>query len=369
MSKCNKCLKCQVCKNTKDIKELQKEIIKLQEQINLIAQITGEDVNLGSPSNPINNIFTDNLVSSDFSLKGYNLDDATAALDPSFGSFPQFWLKTINSPLSSFRTYHYTLKTPEWIEWGVQNNLRVMIGITLKDYEAELNQLSSDYIAANQILKSQYDSYVIAIAIGNEEPPSKISDLNNGMLYAKNLRGKLPRNALITTVLAESNTKTPNEPLPYWIDPTFPPMNAVFTNNFLTLSPNLEIICFNLYGGYYTSSVPIDVRLSWNDPSVTLNEFAAVRFAMEKTNLTQPFWCTEIGWQSSGDIPGSTIPNLEAFYTNFLKFNIKNPNGFYSAQSTVTTYSPDRIFYFTIRDANNETFGIYTANQSLTPKF
>ena len=50
--------------------------------------------------------------------------------------------------------------------------------------------------------------------------------MNNGMVYAKNLINinKLPVNAKVTTVLEES---------PDWVTPTFPPIDAKFTANFL----------------------------------------------------------------------------------------------------------------------------------------
>ena len=364
----SKCLKCQVCKNTKDIKKLQKEIINLQNQINKIAEISGDNVNLGSSNNPIDNIFTNNIVSNNFSLKGINLDDNTAKLVPSFESFPSNWL-VANTPISSFRTYHYNLNTPAWIKWGVQNNLEIMIGITLNNYQTELDELSSDYLNADSTLKSQYDIGIIAIAIGNEEPASNILQMNDGMIYAKNLIsiGKLPKNIKVTTVLSNN--------LSEWIASTYPPMNARFTSNFLELYPNMDIISFNLYDGYSNPELPLPVRLSFGStlPSVTLNGFGGVRFAIDAAIKTQPnfidkpFWCTEIGWQSSGSILGSNVANLKTFYNNFLLFNMTN--SFIPENSTRAVTAPDRIFYFTIRDANNETFGLYTDNSVLTPKF
>jgi len=116
-----------------------------------------------------------------------------------------------------------------------------MIGITLNNYQIELNQLSSDYLAASPLLKSQYDIGIIAIAIGNEEPASNISQMNDGMIYAKNLikTGKLPKNAKVTTVLTNNNSD--------WVISTYLPMNARFTENFLEIYSNMDIICFNLY--------------------------------------------------------------------------------------------------------------------------
>lgn len=369
-------LKCKVCKNKKDIEKLQKEIVKLQNQLNQISQISEDNINLGSSTNPIDNIFTTNIVSSDFSLKGINLDDDTANLTPPVDEkqiiFPQNWLTT-NKPISSFRTFHYNLNTPNWIKWGVENNLEVMIGITLENYEVELNNLSNDYLS-DSILKSKYDINIIAIAIGNEK--SDITQMNKGMLYAKTLisSGKLPKNAKVTTVLTNGNsewfisTTKPNE--------KYTPMNTIFTQNFFELYPNMDIICFNLYDGYslINPDVSIEVKLSWTNPSVTLNGFGAVRFALDAASKTQkPFWCTEIGWESdfSKKDPNNkngSLPNLRKFYSNFLLFNMDS--NFTPEASTRSVKPPDRIFYFTIRDANNETFGLYTNNNKiLDPKF
>ncbi len=358
------CLKCQVCKNTKNLKKLQKQVIFLQNQINKlndVVQLSEGSINIGTNNNPVNNIFTNNIVSNDFSLKGINIDDTTALLKPSFNSFPQNWL-IANTPISSFRTYHYNSNNSAWIKWGVQNNIQVMVGITLDNYKNEIDLFSADYSAADEQTKSQYNLYIIAIAIGNEQGIDKISLMREGMLYAKN--SILPKNAKITTVLKES---------PDWISPTYPPINARFTDNFLQLEPNMDIICFNMYDGYTNPEIPLDVRLSWisnkqqNIFSLTLNGFGAIRFAIMAAGIVnKPFWCTEFGWRSSGDISGSTVQNLKTFYNNFLNFNMNIP--FYPQESLQTTRSPDRLFYFTIRDANDETFGLYTSNQNLTPK-
>ena len=130
-----------------------------------------------------------------------------------------------------------------------------------------------------------------------------------------------------------------------------------------------------MYDGYTNPPQPLDVRLSWisdipnNEFSITLNAFGAMRFAMEFAGLTIPFWCTEIGWESVPGLSGASIPNLETFYNNFLNFNMEEQ--FYPESSPHTVSSPDRLFYFTIRDVpgQNETFGLYTSDSTLTPKF
>ena len=166
---CHPCLKCQVSKNKKDIRKLQKKTLILQKEVNKlndVVQVSGGTANLGEIDNPVDNLFTTNIVSTDYSSKGFNLDDVTASLTPSFDSFPKNWI-IANWPISSLRTYHYNLNTPAWITWAVQNHIQVMIGITLDNYQNELDLLSSNYLAADQSLKRQYDLNIIAIAVGN----------------------------------------------------------------------------------------------------------------------------------------------------------------------------------------------------------
>lgn len=278
----------------------------------------------------------------------------------SSNSFPKDWLST-QSPILSIRTFHYTLNTPNWISFAVQNNIQVMVGITLNDYENELNKFSSDYLNASQTLKSQYDLYVIAIGIGNEQPISEITNMINGMNKAKMMinNNLLPKNAKVTTALELSGD---------WIIGTFPPSDATFTSNFLQLAPILDIICFNVYAYFTPTNIPLEIRLSWtsNTPSVTLNIFGAIRFAMIKADiLDKPFWCTETGWESQNQALDGNIMNLETFYKNFLNFDMDEQ--FLPQDSNISVSPPDRIFYFTIRDTNNQTFGLYL--NSLIPKF
>lgn len=405
---CSKCCECYEHLNKKirrqgktinclrsNQRKIEKEIDILQCQMDEVLSVLHIDngVTIGDPDNPIQNIYTenigsnlqapdnlhsDNIVNNDYSTKGICLDDSTALLTPSFDSFPESWIKA-NAPISMCRTYHYNLNTPNWIEWFVENNISVMVGITLADHQNELDTFSADYLAANSELKELYDIYIVAIGVGNERPIGEIADMNAGMQYAKGLRtsGDLPNGALITTVLEE---------LPVWITDTFPPPAARFTNNFKLLIPEIEIVCFNMYDGYTNPGQPDIVRLSWcsmpNDGkfSITLNAFGAMRFAMEFTSidfpkiLDTPFWCTETGWESVPGVQGASIPNLETFYSNFLNFNMEEefyPQGASNPSSPHTVLPPNRLFYFTVRDETlrNETFGLYTENTILTPKF
>lgn len=392
-SKCNTCcehLKRKIKRHKKTIdcllcnqRKMEKDIIRLQRQMDQmldVIQISCNSVTIGNPNNPIQNIYTenigdnsqspnnlhiDNIINTDYSMKGICLDDATAALTPSFNTFPESWI-IAGAPISMCRTYHYNLNTPEWIEWFVENNISVMVGITLDDYQNELDAFSVAYLAADSGLKGLYDQYIIAIGVGNENVDKRIADRNSGMLYAKTLisNSDLPMNAKVTTVLSV---------LPRWITPTYPPDEAKFTDDFKQLLQNLEIVCFNMYDAYSTISQPLNVRLSWmsqppNILSIMLNVFGAMRFAMASAGISYlPFWCVETGWESVPGLQGASVPNLETYYNNFLNFNMEEE--FYPQEAQHSVLPPDKIFYFTIRDVRGETFGLYTSNSTLTPKF
>jgi hypothetical protein len=324
--------------------------------------------NIGSLAQPVNNLYTEGSVADSFNLKGICLDDNTAALTPSFLSFPKQWLNN-PAPVASVRTYHYLSglgnNDRTWVKWLIQNSISVVIGITLSNYQEELNTLASDYL----VTKSLYDQFTLAIVVGNEEDSSKIPTIQAGIAYARSLiqAGNLP-NTKVTTVLKDDGN---------WLVNTYPPENAEFTPNFALLEPSLDIICFNMYDAYYAPAfVPVTTKLSWtsrNDQrSVTLNGFGAVRNAMRKRNYIKPFWCTEVGWQwpkSNSENPGNSLDNLKTFYTNFLAFNMTD--SFVPELGTIPVTPPNRILYFTIRDVPgmDETFGLYTKNENLTPKF
>jgi hypothetical protein len=356
---CKKCILKKLAIQHEQIKRLNERVCDLESVIKIF---NNGEVTIGSKDRPINTIFVDTIVRTtteeeeNMTNKGICLDDTTSTFTPSFTSFPEKWLTT-TVPIGSVRTYHYGTGVDNrgWVKWLMTNNIKVMIGITLNQYEKELELLQTDYAA----LKPLFDKNVLAIAIGNEQ--KDISAMIAGIAYAKNLRSqsKLPK-VYITTVLEN-----------IWMTNTYPPSNATFTPEFMTLAPSLDIICFNMYDGYATQNPPINVRLSWGPgTSVTLNGFGAVRFAMAKAGIPAdiPFWCTEVGWESSSTSNQSaSIANLQTFYTNFVKFDTTEL--FTPQESNTQVLPPERIFYFTIRDTNSETFGLYTNDEALKPKF
>jgi len=323
--------------------------------------------------------------------KGVNIDDTTAPLTPishnptdSRDTFPHSWNGT-NSQIGAIRTYHYNtgVVAKQWVAWAVQNNIKVIVGLTLglDSAAAEIAAFEADYAAANATLKAQYDANVIAIAVGNEQ--TDVAAMNAGMISVKAKVGvTLPSGALVTTVLAIS---------PTWIINTFPPQNATFTMGaagFMSLVPNLEIVCFNCYGGYFSlGNIPgltpqqaLTTSLSWtSDPpqsefSVLLNQFGAIRYAMATAVIGVPFWCTETGWSSTPigaeTLPGwSSISHLKTFYQNFLGFNTTTM--FTPQSSSPAVLPPERIFFYAVRDVPTrpEYFGLFTSQSTpLDPK-
>lgn len=318
------------------------------------------------------------IIPLNIDLKGINIDDTTVALTPSTSNpqktsdtFPFTWLKT-TSQLGTIRTYHYDTNGANWVSWAVQNGIKVIIGIDLSSYTSQLNSLQSAYTSANTALKAQYDTNVIAIAIGNEEPASSLSSLQSGIAYAKTLM--LPSNAKYTSVLNFDND---------WSQNSFPPSSCTFTSAFLTLEPSLDVICFNCYGGYFTYGqqqfITVENSVSWqstvNGGSVLLNQFGAIRFAMAAAVITKEFWVTETGWCSTSEISQnpswSNVANEKEFYKGFLGFSLTTP--FIAQSASTSVLPPNRIIYFSVRDVTGGEggtgFGLYTIASKLTPKF
>ena len=307
--------------------------------------------------------------------KGINIDDTTAHLRPSYSTISQYWHLTEKKAITNIRTFKYNVHGAAWVKWAVENNIKVIVGIDLNYYQAEIDCFSKDYLASTS-LKAQYDANVLAIAVGNEETcvPSIIS----GITYAKTK--PLPNQIKYTSVL-KYNLE--------WQTSDFPPSNCTFTAKFNTLEPHLDVLCFNMYGGYFTYGTQQYITLanstSWQSTSaggsVLLNQFAAIRFAMIAASVSKEFWVTETGWCSTVDshikhsnLAWNNIANEKKYYQGFLGFSLSiqfKPQ----VQNTppLLAQPPERIFYFSLRDVLNgqggSGFGLYTSSRTLTPKF
>jgi hypothetical protein len=219
---------------------------------------------------------------------------------------------------------------------------------------------------------------VVGIAIGNEIGASYLSDIESGLIIAGSLRKKhaIPQ-APFTSVLI---------PGPDWIQNTYPPNGATFTTTFTQrLLPLLEALSFNCYGGYFLTPNPPGVNLqnalSWDASgsmsSIIVNQMSALRFSMNAAGVnSKPFWVTETGWSSTittpkvGQEPSdwSTLKSEEDYYFGFINFNAT----VMVTSGGAVAKSPDRIFYFGVRDAphyDNEHFGLFTDSYTLVPKF
>lgn len=342
---------------------------------------------IGVNLNSLNNKFTfSQIAATSMNNKGINIDDTTVLLTPSShnppqsgDTFPSIW-PGISTTIGSIRTFHYNAGVggSAWVLWAVKNGIKVIVGLDLGSDSgaSEITAFSTDYLAS-PLIKALYDANVIAIAVGNEE--TDITAINTGLVNAQTLKGlnQLP-NVPITSVLVDINGN--------WIQNSYPPESATFSANFLTLNPNMDIICFNFYSDYYSfgnlpplsPSQALTVGLSWTsngtENSVLLNQFGSVRSAMTAAVINKEFWCTETGWASTPIqtelLPGwSSVTHEKTYYGNFLGFNLSNP--FIPQQGTVSVMPPNRIFYFTVRDVPSESdyFGLYTSASTLTTKF
>jgi hypothetical protein len=336
---------------------------------------------VGYHANDITNKITNLQQHSDaMKKKGICIDDTSASYTPksdypiiSTDTFPSVWPNSAY-PISSIRVFSYSLgnsPAKQWVIWAIQNKIKVLVGINLQDYTTDLNVLSNDYLAADPLLKKDFNENIIGYAIGNEGTLSEIPSIINGILYAKSLISeyKLP-NKIVSTVLSLDAQ---------WILNTFPPESATFTSDFLSLEPYVDVIMFNAYGGYFLyDSTLLNASLSWTSNgqqfSVLLNQFGAIRSAMKKQNILKELWITETGWSSAPisknpEPPGwSSLDHLKTFYKNFFNFNMNVP--FLPQLATQYVMPPERIFYFSLRDAFfqlldvNEFFGLFTKQAS-----
>lgn len=315
-------------------------------------------------------------------LKGLNIDDTTAALVPALGgTIPQDWLDGGAAPVREWRTFHYADQTPAaaWVRYAVQNNIKVIVGLTLgsDSAAAEIAAFSADYIAADPALRAQYNANVRAIAVGNEQ--TNVSAMIAGVTAVRTriANSQLP-NVPVTSVLNLNPSTNPE----YWVTNAFPPADAVFTPNALALLPLLDVIAFNVYPYFTLGNVPgatLERCLSWTSTAITfsvlLNSCGGVRFAMAKAGLvSKPFWVTETGWSSQlinpAEAPGwSSLPHLETYYRNFLAFDPTAP--YVPQNATEPVFPPERIWWYATRDipSRPEWFGLYTDAAVLTPKF
>ncbi len=291
--------------------------------------------------------------------KGINIDDTTVVLAPSShnprqagDTLPATW-PGVSAVIGSIRTFKYSIGTggKTWVLWAVQNNIKVLMGLDLGSDSgaSEIAAFVADFTAAGAALKTQYTNNIIGVAIGNEQ--TNVASINAGIL---NIKGQMTMGNIptfpVTTVLEFTGQ---------WIQNTFPPEAASFTAAFLTLSPNLDIICFNFYGDYFTfGNLPpltpaeaLQLGLSWSSNaeefSVLLNQFGAVRSSMSKAGLgSLQLWGTETGWSSlktqTETLTGwSSVPHLQTYYGNFLGFSLTMP--FIPQDGTTEVLPPERI--------------------------
>ena len=280
---------------------------------------------------------------------GINLDDVSLQTMPSRSTFPANWPLT-KTPITSLRTYNISPQSLKWLRYLTLNNIDVFIGMHIPDNKLTSAQQINILIDELKTWTPDQLNHVLAYSVANE-----ITDVDLMIATAAELKTALAnvKGALkpVTACLQFVN---------YWIN------GGKFTSNAIKLFKTLDpVICFNVYGLFFSSQTSQNVipsllnkALSWSesDGSIVFNNFKSIKSAMTDAGLSDyKFWITEIGWGSApfGKINAgwANLENAKKFYTNFLKIEKQDA-------------SPDRIFWFCMRDAKNgvanESFGLYT---------
>jgi hypothetical protein len=279
---------------------------------------------------------------------GINLDNLSLKTDPSSSTFPANWPLT-KTPITSLRTYFISPQSLKWLRYLTLNNVDVFIGLqsidTIKLLIDELKTWTPVQL-----------NHILAYSVANE-----ITDVDLMINTATALKTALISVKGAIKPVTACLTFTPD-----WIS------GGKFTEPAIKLFKVLDpIICFNIYGLFFSEKQTsnrdmslLNKALSWSesDGSIVFNNFKSVKSAMNDAGLSDhKFWVTEVGWGSAPfsfiNYHWANMENAKKFYINFLKVEKQDA-------------SPDRIFWFCMRDDNNESFGLYTGQiPNLVSKF
>lgn len=274
-----------------------------------------------------------NIIPLSDNVLGINLDNNTIDNMIPQDIFPLQWPLT-TLPINSVRTYNVSVRSLRWIEYLSQNKVSIFIG---------LNNISDVDILMKHLENwSQLQlSHIIAYSVSNET--TNVNDMINTVKYLQSSFANVVGSEKPVTACLKYSS--------YWIQSTYPPSSATFTDSAIQLFSVIDIICFNIYGTFFDLSQ--QPSLSWSEGSVIRNQFKSIRTAMSKANLSShPFWASEIGWGGATGSKATKINNVaneKVFYTNFL-------------QAKQDGVIPDNMFWFSLTDSNNEYFGLYTNN-------
>ena len=311
--------------------------------------------------------------------KGICLEDQTVLnIEPGINQLPENWpyeTKSTTKAPNAYRVFSFSEGRPRaWATWLLRNKYHVLIGFD--------TVLDNDDVEALVDLYTRFpvdmNTYLLGICVGNEPENTEIGKITEkiGKIRKYIDEGNLPKKPVTCVV----NLTT------VWLQKSYPPGAAEFSTDYLEIVKDLDVVCFNCYGGYFSEEDPkilLDNSLSWTSAggkSVIINQFTALRYAMIKGKIEKPLWITETGWSSApirsddGVISTdmwSTVQNQRLFYDNFLRFDLGARIEFSITDDdgVIQEYSvkaPERIFFFCLRDSKfidrgtNEFFGLFT---------
>lgn len=315
--------------------------------------------------------------------KGINLDDQTSFnIDPETAPrsiFPLSWPTTTSQGIASCRTFkqqetnNYTFK---WTIWLLQNGVETLVGFDPAYHRAEVDRMAKAYSSNSKL----FNSYIIGYQMGNEITMDQQESVAEGIKY---LREKITNGLLPRKPITVNFTYTSSENKAWLKPPDYPPNQIQFTDNFIKFFKQnaLDIICFNLYGIFFSpdlvpDKVSLEKALSWvPGESVIVEQFAGLANAMKDSEIDAPVWIGETGWCSKSrkqdnkdlDPKGWSTPvNFKKYYEGFLKFELNTDINCVIDNAEYQFKTPERIWFFCLRDCENdniqEYFGLYTEN-------
>ena len=279
--------------------------------------------------------------------RGITLDRTTKNTDVN-KTWPliNIWPLT-DSSVSSVRTYSFN----EWVKPLLSKDVKVFIGIDLKDsINVIFDQLNN--------FDSKSLSNIIGFSVANEPPHDTTNqDLINQTTSNISNRATTLRNYLNPLYTSKQLTTPPITVC--FVTDTFNHYKSLFESKVLD-----PIFCSNIYGGLWDSgdkpstTNELNKNLNWGSDDVITNQIKGIANTINGYKISgSRLWITEVGWPSTPmpktlgfkNHSWTTVHTEQQLYTGFLTAN---------KPSELLDY----VFWFTIRDSNNESFGLFDKN-------
>lgn len=310
---------------------------------------TADDINDYCDENPSPGPSPPPPPSGDIPKIGMNIDSTTVTKFnknlPNLGN----WYDDINIPgqidrkvkmVRVFASGKYNTDLPEIINWCVNNNIYIYLGIYLRggqdcaSIKDRIDYLSGQYYNN----KINFDKYVVAISVGNEvylEKVDSVSLINCGINYCRELI---------------KINKLPNKPITTTFDGGIVNDSYIFREDIQGLLNNLDFISYNTYAWWGGSTIE-NALLTFK------GMIAKIREAMEKQNINKELWVAETGWPHALNNKEDERNNkknaikhykeiIDLFSNDKFTFNGKNYD------------IPDKLFYFSYNDTQGVGWGL-----------